>query len=424
MKASDAISLPLRRLPLGPAYASTQVNATIFRVSAVVSAGSFQYATYYAPDGSVVVAQRRSDSARWEKALLPFKGNVSDAHNSVVIGVSSDGLLHLSYDHHGDPLRYRRSARPHDIHSFGAPVPMTGKDEAHVTYPEFVPAPDGTLYFFYRDGSSGNGSLCLNRWDSTKREWQVMQHPLVDGVGVCNPYWWRPAFDPKKGTLHLAWCWRDSGDARTNHDLCHMRSDDRGKTWKTVAGKIILLPVTPTNAPVADPVPVGSNLINQCSLAVDSKGHPHLAQYQNDPNGLPQYTHLWHDGARWQRNVVGHRTTAFSLSGGGTLRIPISRPEIALHPNGTAYFITRDADNGGRIRVFRSQSQNYAAPWSAIDVTPLGEDFGNWEPTYDTVRWREKGILSLFVLPVQQGDHETVTAHGPQNAFIGEVSLP
>src|SRR5947199_376888 len=78
-------------------------------------------------------------------------------------------------------LHYRMSDKPYDVHSFGDERPMTGQAEDHVTYPQFVGASDGTLYFFYRDGASGNGTLCLNRYDSAGGKWQAVHHPLVDG---------------------------------------------------------------------------------------------------------------------------------------------------------------------------------------------------------------------------------------------------
>ncbi len=414
-----------QRTPIGIAYAATQVNATVFRVSSVTSAGPYQYAIYYDADHRPVVARRQPDSrdsATWERVALPVRGNVRDAHNGPVIGVSADGIVHVAYDHHANPLHYRRTARPHDLRSFGDEVPMTGRNERRVTYPQFVSAPDGTLYFFYRDGASGNGSLCLNRYDAAKKEWRAVHHPLVDGEGKCNPYWWRPSIGPD-GALHVAWCWRDTGDARTNHDVCHMRSKDRGETWQSVEGKPVALPATRATAPVADPLPTGSNLINQCSSAVDDRGRPHLTHYHNDANGIPQYIHLWHDGKRWVRNVVSRRTARFTLGGGGTLKIPISRPEIAVAKNGTVCLVTRDAEAGGGVRLYRSRGRDYAAPWTATDITAPGEDLGEWEPTYDAERLRRKGILSLFVLPVRQGNHETVTDNAPQEAFLLEMPL-
>ncbi len=383
--ADDAASLHMQRIPIGMAFADDAVNTSIFRVNSVISAGNYQFATYYAADGSVVVARRDIDSVKWDIAIEPFKGNVADAHNDVVLGISTDGLVHISYDHHGNPLHYRVSGKPFDIHSFGDTQPMTGQEEEHVTYPQFVTAPDGTLYFFYRDGASGNGTLCLNRYNAESKSWTAVQHPLVDREGKCNPYWWRPSI-AADGAIHLAWCWRDTPNAQTNHDLCYSFSKDGGRTWLKSDGKPQQLPITRENAEVIDAIPKGSNLINQCSSAVDAQGHCHLAQYFNDADGIPQYFHEWFDGQVWHKNQVSLRTARFSLSGGGSLAIPISRPEIAIKPDGTVFLITREADAGGGVRLYQ------AAPpyekWRAIDVSR--DDLGNWEPMYDLARFAKR----------------------------------
>lgn len=410
--------LEIRRIPIGYAFADDAVNTSIFRVSAIISAGGFQFATYYAPDGSVVVARRDLKGIKWDIAVQAFKGHVADAHNVTVLGISSDGLLHLSYDHHGDPLHYRVSGKPYDIRSFGDAIAMTGQQEEHVTYPQFISAPDGTLYFFYRDGASGNGTLCLNRYDVKSKTWSAVHHPLVDGEGKCNPYWWRPSI-AGDGTINLGWCWRDTPNAQTNHDLCFACSKDGGQTWLRSDGKPQALPITRENAEVVEHIPKGSNLINQCSSATDAQGHCHLVQYFNDADGIPQYFHEWFDGSAWHKNQVSHRTTRFSLSGGGSLAIPISRPEIAIEPGGTVCIITRDAQLGGGIRLYEASAPY--EKWSAVDV--LHEDLGNWEPMYDLSRLAGGGILSLFVLPVKQGNHEREVNFGPQMAEIVEFPV-
>ncbi len=405
------------QLPLGPAYAATQVNATIFRVGALASAAGRQYATYYGAGGEVIVAGREIAGGTWQLTTLPATAKVQDAHNGAVLGISSDGLLHLAYDHHNNPLRYRQSRLPHDCATFGPERSMTGEREARVTYPQFVNAPDGTLFCFYRDGMSGNGDLCLHRYDP-QGGWSVVRQPLIAGLGRCNPYWWRPAFGPD-GDLHMAWCWRDTPDARTNHDLCYARSSDGGRTWRRSDGRPQPLPITPDNAEIIDPVPSGSNLPNQCTSAVDRRGLPHFAHYQNDGAGIPQYVHLWHDGAQWRREFVGQRRTPFALAGRGSLQIPISRPEIAIAPDDSIIMITRDAEAGGGIRLARSGRAGER--WE--ETTLHAEDLGDWEPTYDLNRLRDTGILSLFVLPVRQGNHETVTTFPSQEALVLEVAL-
>jgi BNR repeat-containing family member len=408
----------ITRIPIGPAYASDAVNTSIFRVNAVTTSGSRQFVTYYAPDGRVVVGERNLPGATWDLAVQSFKGNIHDSHNDVVLGISADGLLHLAYNHHDNPLHYRVSERPFDIRSFGDPRPMTGKDERRVTYPQFLNAPDGTLYFFYRDGASGNGSLCLNRYDMKSKSWQAVQHPLIDGQGKRNPYWWRPSIGTD-GTIYLGWCWRDTPNAQTNHDLCFACSKDGGHTWLRSDGQSQSLPITAENAQVIDPIPTGSNLINQCSSAVDSQGHCHLVQYFDDDAGVPQYFDEWFDGQTWHKAQVSHRTVKFSLTGGGALAIPISRPEVAIAPDDTVYVITRDAEVGGGIRLYQASAPYH--DWKTVDLTH--SDLGNWEPMYDLNRFRDCGVLSLFVLPVEQGNHERTTNFGPHEAAIVEVPL-
>jgi hypothetical protein len=199
-----------------------------------------------------------------------------------------------------------------------------------------------------------------------------------------------------------------------------MRSRDCGETWERGDGTSQPLPVTPDNAQSVDPVPMESNLLNTCSLAVDLENRPHLAHYYNDADGVPQYRHLWGDGGRWQSSIVSPRTLRFSLSGGGTLKLPISRPEIAVDRSGHVWIITKDEEMGGGIRLYHA-SAPYTS-WQHLDLTT--ENLGNWEPVYDINRWRNENVLSLFVLPVRQGDHETVAAFPAQTACVLDWHRP
>ncbi|HEY1921805.1 MAG TPA: BNR-4 repeat-containing protein, partial [Tepidisphaeraceae bacterium] len=81
----DIPASAVHRIPIGMAYANDAVNTSIFRVSSIVSGGGYQFAAYYAPDGSIVVARRELSGDKWDIAPQPFKGNVADAHNDVVL---------------------------------------------------------------------------------------------------------------------------------------------------------------------------------------------------------------------------------------------------------------------------------------------------------------------------------------------------
>ncbi len=408
----------LTEYPLGLAYAGTEINATIFRIQSVASDAQHQFAAYYAPDGHIVLARRTLPQGSWDLRMLDIVGDLRDAHDDVVLGLSPDARLHLAYDHHNQPLHYRHTENLDPWWTFDPPGPMTGQREAHVTYPTFVNTTGGNLLFFYRDGQSGNGALCVDAYDATAHAWRVVQSPLLDGLTLSSPYWCRPEASAD-GVLHLAWCWRDSSNASTNHDICYIRSRDGGASWENSAGEKLALPVTPATANVVVRViPKGSSLINQCALATDAQGHPHIAYYADGANGVPQYFHLWFDGQKWAAQEVSHRTLDFSVGGQGTLKLPMSRPEIAVSKSGAVFMITRDDEFGGGVRLYTARPPY--AQWSALDLLP--GPLGEWEPSYDLQRWRRDGVLSLFVLPVKQGDHENVTDYPPQIAKVVEMA--
>ena len=143
-----------RLVRVGEGYSQTSVNTTVFRNSPLVTVGDRQYITYYDAEGYVVLGRRRLKSDRWTVRRTSYRGNVQDAHNVISMGIDGEGYLHLSFAHHGHPLRYCRSVAPDSL-ELGPLEPMTGTDEQDVTYPEFYRLADGDLLFAYRSGASG-----------------------------------------------------------------------------------------------------------------------------------------------------------------------------------------------------------------------------------------------------------------------------
>jgi hypothetical protein len=132
---------------------------------------------------------------------------------------------------------------------------------------------------------------------------------------------------------------------------------------------------------------------------------------------VPQFQLVWHDGARWHATQVGARTTPFRLSGGGTKRIPISRPQVLAGRRGAVYVVFRDEERGGGITIARSTDPRYAR-WALAELLP--SSVGQWEPTYDAALWRAKGRLALQVQRVGQGDGEKLEDVAPQMVSILE----
>lgn len=407
---------PVRDVPIGPGWAKNSVNAVIFRTHSVTTFEETQYASYYDGNSSVIVARRQLGSMDWEVHNTGLRGNTRDAHNAICIGVDGEGFLHLSWDHHSHPLKYRRSVAP-GVFKFSEPLPMTGEAETGVTYPEFYNHPDGGFVFMYRHGASGQGNTMLNRYEVSTKKWTAVQHPLIDGEGQRNAYTNQLAIDGR-GRWHLSWTWRGTHDVATNHNILYATSPDDGKSWFKSTGEKYALPITYATAEIVAEVPPGSELINQCSMSVDSRGNPMIASYwRTAESDIPQYHLTWFDGEEWHISQVSRRTTAFRLGGGGTRRIPISRPQVAVAEDDRVFMIFRDEERGSRISVAISEDP-LRETWSYIDLTEVS--VGMWEPTYDTELWRRDNRLHLFKQRVGQGQSETLQEVEPQMVSILE----
>ncbi|HKP68532.1 MAG TPA: BNR repeat-containing protein [Pyrinomonadaceae bacterium] len=404
-----SISAQVRIVPIAEGWARNQINTVIFRRNSVTSFGDFQYAGFYDAESRVVIARRKLGRTKWEIKATQFTGNTADAHNSISVAVDGHGVLHVSWDNHNTPLRYARSATPGSLEL--KETAMIGDREAKVTYPEFFNMPNGDLLFLYRDGSSGNGNLVLNRYDVKSREWTRVQNNLIDGENVRNAY--PQTTVDSRGSIHISWVWRESPDVATNHDLGYARSDDGGRTWVRSNGEKYQPPITAATAEYVWRIPQNSELINQTSMTADANGRPYIATYWRDKD-VPQFRLVYFDGSSWKSSQISHRTQPFTLSGGGTKRIPISRPQVVVK-NRAVFVIYRDAERGGRATIASTMD---LARWS---ITDLGEnDLGMWEPTFDQSLWTTRGELHLFVQKAGQGDGERLEQLPPQMISILE----
>lgn len=408
----------IRIIPVGDGWAKNSVNAVIFRHNSLVTYKDSQYIAYYNEAREVVLAKRKTGASKWRFHITQYKGNSTDAHNTISIMVDGAGYLHLAWDHHGNPLNYCRSVSSGSL-QLTDKMPMTAIKEQRVTYPEFYRMPDGDLLFLYRDGSSGNGNLMLDHYDVKKRKWEQLQDGWINGEGQRNAYW-QMAID-HKGTIHLSWVWRETGDVATNHDICYAKSTDGGRTWLKSTGERYRLPITAETAEYACRIPQGSDLINQTSMAADSKGHPYIVTYwRSSENGIPQYQIVYNEGAGWKTRQVSERTTPFTLAGGGTKRIPISRPQIVIRKVGgkeRGIVIFRDIERGDKVSAAICNDLP-EGKWRIKDLND--RSVGQWEPSYDTELWKHQGILNIFVQKVRQGDGEKMEDIPPQPVEVLE----
>lgn len=385
-------------------WSNNSINTVVFRKNSLVTFNDTQYAAYYDGEQFLVLAKRKVGNLNWVLQRSIYKGDASDAHKSISIMVDGKGILHVAWSQHNNQLNYAKTKIAGSL-VLGEKLGMINHTEGKVSYPEFYKLSNGDLFFFYRDGGSGNGNLVINRYNLRTSTWVRVQNNLIDGEGKRNAYW-QVAIDTK-GAIHISWVWRESPDVASNHDLCYAESIDGGITWQKSDGEKYKLPINAGNAEYALKIAQNSELINQTSMFADASGKVFIASYWRDENeNVPQYHLVDNTNGSWRVRNLKFRKTAFTLSGGGTKRIPISRPQIIAWRNGEKYaagIIFRDQERGEKASLAFNQDIT-ADRWGIKDLTV--SSVGDWEPSYDTELWKDRKILSLFLQNVKQVDGE------------------
>lgn len=407
---------------VGIGYSNTSVNTTSFRNSSITTFEDTQYIAYYDSEEYMVIGKRKLGEDKWQILRSDYKGNCKDAHDVISIGADGDGYLHVSFDQHAEELKYCVSVAPGSLQLSELKV-MTDSLENSVTYPEFHRLKNGDLLFVYRDGSSGNGNMVINYYNLTTKKWNMLQTNLIDGEGDRNAYW-QMCVD-NNDVIHVSWTWRESSNVETNHDVCYAKSYDYGKTWYNSKGEQYSIPINLSNAEIICEVPQKSELINQTCMTVDSTEGIYIATYWRELNcAIPQYRLIWNNGNGWNNTQVGNRTHAFTLSGGGTKKIPISRPKIAVeNKDGKTkiYYICRDEEYQNKVLLYLNEDfDNNFSSWKKHYLTAF--EVGAWEPSYDYQLWKDKQLLHIFVQNTAQGDHETISELDPQMIYLMEVN--
>lgn len=418
LSASAGSAQNSRVVEVAKGWASNSVNTVVFRKSSLTSFKGYQFIAFYDSLGHVVLGKRKNGSANWQLKTTNYKGNVRDAHNSISIMVDGDGILHMAWDHHNTRLRYCRSRWPFSL-ELTEEMPMTGVQETKLSYPEFYRLPDGDLLFFYRDGGSGNGNMVINRYSRKERIWARVQTNLLDGEGRRNAYW--QSYVDGKGIIYLSWVWRESPDVASNHDLCFAKSTDGGLTWEKSTGEKYTLPINAANAEYAWTIPQKSELINQTSMHADKKGNIVIATYwRSAGDSVPQYQLVYRLKDGWKNIKLDFRKTAFSLSGMGSKKIPIARPQVLIRTVGKktkAWMFFRDEERQNKVSVVTVSDLNNGR----FTVTDLySADTGSWEPSLDSDLWKSNGQVNLFVQRTVQADSEGLTTTPAQSIRVLE----
>ncbi len=423
----DESVVDVQALVLGPTSKfGHAINGQSFQNAGLVTHAGWQYAAYYDRDRRVCLARRHIPDGGWHKlAFTDFRYPADNAHDTISLGISrGDGRIHLSFSQHGVPLRYRVSqpGLATDPASYewkpGLFSPTTNRLGDHsvssVTYPVFLPLPDGNLLFGWRQGASGNGENLLSHYDSATGTWSApwpitsregaFQDELGKSYARCA-YFNDQEVTPD-GRLHVTLCWREKAPT-ANHSLAYMVSEDGGRTWRNSLGAPLDGParVDSPGLTVIN-IPRRLGLLNQCGQTVDSAGRVHVLMVQctdstlaespqQPPWGHPtarRYVHSWRgtDG-QWQQTVlpgaVGTRPKIIADSDGNLFGIALAPTKATTFSNGLY-------PNVGQLVIYHATAKNRWTDWNIVHREP--RPFLT-EPIIDVARWRDEAILSILV---------------------------
>jgi len=391
-------------------------NGLSYQQDGLASLGGWQYATWWDAARRLCVGRRKLPRGRWDTIRFgDHRIHGDDIHNVAVLGICpKDGTIHLSFDHHGHPLRYRVSRKgaalqPEQhawepalfgpiVHRLPSAKPILN---APLTYPRFLRTPDGGLQFCFRIGSSGNGERHLATYGPATGQWThqgafTSRAGTYEGSTSRNAYPHGLGYD-RAGHLHMTWCWREGrlrGAKRTgskghsgkvtNHDLLYVCSDDGGDTWRNSGGAVVRRPgddgprAIGVHSPgiVVAALPAFTGLMNTTTQAVDGRGRVHAVVSTDD---YVTYYHHWRaeDGA-WHHRRMPFRGV---------------RPELAVDAADNLILVFREQDTR-RLRIAAATAASTWSDWAAIHASRRLYDC---EPLIDRYRWQDEGALSVYV---------------------------
>jgi hypothetical protein len=394
------------------------LNGESFQQEGIVTYRGYEYTAFWNTARHVVLARRKLPDSAWASIeLSDYTNSEDDAHNTISLGISAaDGVLHLAFDHHSSPLHYRHSSpglvsepdsAAWSAASFGAVTGslVGGTSVTQLTYPRFVSEPGGAkLLFSARIGTSGSGDEYLWEYDASVGSWSSLGKYLDGITDNVNAYPHGLSYGPGGQRLHIAWCWRETSNASTNHDLLYLYSDDHGRTWHSDDGTSV---ATTGTKPVRLTTPgirvwtIGQNrgLINQEHMVVDALGRvhvllSHLPDGQADDSnfdsarGKTRYFHYLRglDG-KWTRTALGLPS------------VLNFRGKLALSAANNLYAILPD------LRIAAASPADGFATWTLLEPGAANHFFS--DPLIDTSRLLDEDTLSV-VYPQKASPNITV----------------
>jgi hypothetical protein len=395
------------------------LNGISFQQDAIRTYLGWQYAAFYNTARHVCVSRRKLPDGAWQfLELTDYTQRENDSHNVITFGICpKDGTMHLAFDHHVSTLHYRKSVaglvnNPEtatwNASQFGTVQNQLNGTVLTITYPMFITTPGGDLLLSYRIGAASDGDNYIHTYNGSTGKWINFgsDSRYIDGV---SNYGYINGLDyDSKGHLHVTWCWRESGNDNSNHNLMYAYSEDNAASWKTNsgadAGKTGSKPIVPTTTGITVwNIPENTRLLNSEAQAIDPKDRVHAFMRQDStfPDGTTKTVqiHFWRDETgKWTR-INTHILAGVYGS---------SRCKIAFDADANAYAM---------LPGFRIASASAAAKWQDWKITYTGNGGkATSEPLYDRARLAQEGILSVFWQEVSTTGTATLRIHDYQLA--------
>ncbi|WP_017399982.1 BNR-4 repeat-containing protein [Acinetobacter pittii] len=325
-------------------------NFAPFTQNNVVSFGDYQYVILVDENRNPIILQRYKLGS-WSTYNLanvtdnPLAApNVQDGHNNFSIGVTKDGYILVSGNHHNNTCRCVISQNPNDIQSWSKTSFSTS---TAITYPRFLRHPDGTTQAFWREGSSGDGAFYSAIFDDANKLFNIKTKVIDQASAVVSSPYEQSIGVGDDGSLHLCWGYRaQSSSANTNFGMFYAKSTDKGLTWTSASGaNSYALPLNDVNSERIYTANQGSGYVNQNGGCCDLNSRYHTVITQYDSNDKTQICHIWFDGSIWKSEFVSDFTFKYDLSGPVTTN-ELSRPLICVSQTGKIFIVYRTSNMG------------------------------------------------------------------------------
>lgn len=348
------------------------------------------------------VATYDHEEKAWSDPVFVADGD--DNHAGAAMTMDSKGHLYLAFGPHHNPMQHAVSAKPNDTSEWKM-LPSFGGVNA--TYPSLVCDEHDVLHTCYRGAYE------------RERPWGVFyQKRKVDGD------WSEPVklVDPQGplAYVHVENCIHIVGSmlylsfhlVRSNEDnpgdtkgrgFGVMRSPDWGKTWETVSGEMLKLPVTPESLCVIEyDDGIDVRMGNVVSFSTD---RPFFTLNRREGEVDETFLYRWQKG-KWE--IMSFLPLAEELVGECAMS---DRCVLSISNDGIMYAAGVVCKRGGdwadsTNAIVLFTSRDMGETWRAYRISPEDETVSDWLPSLErhVVAHNRVGVPQLLYTHGEKGE--------------------